>query len=157
MRYVPGSKPIVSDRAAGRPGPEPSTGRATRAHAEVARRPRRINSTTRAEPAPRNATRTMLLRWLKPITKLFARASLAVVVVGVFVFGVFPTSRYVEKRSELERARTELAGLEAENQELQEQVDRLDDDAEIERVARERYDMVFPDEDVYAVLPPAGG
>jgi cell division protein FtsB len=81
---------------------------------------------------------------------------LALVILAVFVFGVFPTGRYIDHRNDLDRARDELAELREENARLQARVDRLESDAEIERVARAEYDMVLPGEEVYAVLPPAG-
>lgn len=88
---------------------------------------------------------------------LVARIGLGLVVLAVFVFGVFPTGRYLEHRSDLDRARRELAELQAENDRLQSRVDRLESDSEIERVARAEYDMTFPGEESYAVLPPGGG
>jgi cell division protein FtsB len=97
------------------------------------------------------------MRWLRPITRFLARLGLAAIIFAVFVFGVFPTGRYVEQRQELDRSTQELRLLEAENAELQERVDRLESDEEIERVARGEYDLVRPNEEVYAVLPPAGG
>jgi len=97
------------------------------------------------------------MRWLRPMTRFMARLGLAAIIFAVFVFGVFPTGRYVEQRQELDRATTELQQLEAENEALRERVDRLESDEEIERVARSEYDLVRPDEEVYAVLPPAGG
>ena len=75
----------------------------------------------------------------------------------MFVFGVFPTGRYLEHRSDLERARGDLTELRAENARLQARADRLESDGEIERVARAEYDMIFPGEESYAVLPPGGG
>ncbi len=91
------------------------------------------------------------------MTLFVARVGLGLIVLAVFVFGVFPTGRYLDHRDELERARAELTELRAENARLQQRVDRLESDPEIERVARDEYDMVFPGEEVYAVLPPAGG
>ncbi|MGI9607374.1 MAG: FtsB family cell division protein [Acidimicrobiales bacterium] len=78
------------------------------------------------------------------------------IVLAVFVFGVFPTGQFVEQRDELDRATLELDALLAENRSLQEGVDGLQTDAAIERVAREQYDLVLPGEEVYAILPPAG-
>ncbi len=79
---------------------------------------------------------------------------LGVVILAVFVFGVFPTGSYVEQRNELNRAVDELEQLEAENSDLQDRVARLESDAEIERVARQEFDMVKPEEESYLILPP---
>jgi cell division protein FtsB len=73
---------------------------------------------------------------------------------AVFVFGVFPTGSYVEQRSELDRAVDELEQLEGGNDLLQRRVVRLESDEEIERVARQEFDMVLPDEESYLILPP---
>lgn len=94
---------------------------------------------------------------LKPLGKFVARVGLALLIVAVFVFGVFPTGRYLEQRSDLDKAKVDLEELQSENFELQRRVDLLQSDPEIERVARDQYDLVYPDDEVYAVLPPAGG
>lgn len=73
---------------------------------------------------------------------------------AVFVFGVFPTGSYVEQRNELDRAVDELEQLEGDNDLLQRRVVRLESDEEIERVARQEFDMVLPDEESYLILPP---
>lgn len=79
---------------------------------------------------------------------------LGVVILAVFVFGVFPTGSYVEQRNELNRAIDELEQLDAENGDLQDRVARLESDEEIERVARQEFDMVKPEEESYLILPP---
>jgi cell division protein FtsB len=91
---------------------------------------------------------------LKTLTKLAARAVLGVVILAVFVFGVFPTGSYVEQRTELRDAEGELADLEAQNATLEARVQRLESDEEIEREAREKFKMVFPNEESYLILPP---
>lgn len=83
-----------------------------------------------------------------------ARAILGVVILAVFVFGVFPTGSYVEQRNELNRAIDELEQLEADNHELRDRVERLESDEEIERVAREDFGLVRPQEESYLILPP---
>ncbi|MDW3178385.1 MAG: septum formation initiator family protein [Acidimicrobiia bacterium] len=85
---------------------------------------------------------------------MVARMILGVVILAVFVFGVFPTGSYVEQRNELNRAIDELEQLEAENGDLQDRVARLESDEEIERVARQEFDMVKPEEESYLILPP---
>lgn len=97
------------------------------------------------------------MQMLKPVGKFVARVGLALLIVAVFVFGVFPTGRYLDQRNDLDRARTDLEEIQAENNDLQRRVDLLGSDPEIERVARDQYDLVYPDDEVYAVLPPAGG
>lgn len=82
------------------------------------------------------------------------KALLGLVILAIFVFGVFPTGSYVDQRQQLEDAENELAELQAENSELDAQIVRLESDAEIERVAREEFNLVLPNEESYLVLPP---
>lgn len=125
---------VVGRARAGRPGPR-------QADTRRLERPKRVN-----EPRP----------ILKTLTKLAARALLGLVILAVFVFGVFPTGSYMDQRRELNRAIDELEQLEAENQGLQDRVSRLESDDEIERVAREEFGMVQPNEESYLILPPGG-
>jgi len=82
------------------------------------------------------------------------RALLGMVVLAVFVFGVFPTGSYVDQRQQLDDAGEELSELQAENEELEAQIIRLESDSEIEREAREEFNLVLPNEESYLVLPP---
>ena len=82
------------------------------------------------------------------------KAMLGLVILAVFIFGVFPTGSYVDQRQQLNDAEAELAELQAENQELEAQIVRLESDAEIERVARGEFNLVRPGEESYLVLPP---
>lgn len=75
-------------------------------------------------------------------------------ILAVFVFGVFPTGSFLEQREQLQDAEQELLELQAENSSLEARVDRLESDSEIERVARNDFDMVLPNEESYLVLPP---
>ena len=79
---------------------------------------------------------------------------LGLVILAVFIFGVFPTGSYVDQRQQLNDAEAELAELQAENQELEAQIVRLESDAEIERVARGEFNLVRACEASYLVLPP---
>ena len=91
------------------------------------------------------------------MARLVARIGVGLVILAVFVFGVFPTDRFIDQREQLDKSQKELDELLIENADLQARVDRLESDEEIERVARDEYDLVYPNEEVYAVLPPAGG
>ena len=75
-----------------------------------------------------------------------------VAVVGLFV-GVFPTRAFMAQRQDIAGAHEELRGIEATNAELEERVDALGTDAEVERLAREQYNLVMPGEEAYALLP----
>ncbi len=77
----------------------------------------------------------------------------SVVLVGI-LFLVFPTRTYLAQRRDLAATERRLAVLSGENDELAARVQRLNTDAEIERLAREQYDLVRPGEEAYAILPP---
>ena len=73
-------------------------------------------------------------------------------VVGLFV-GVFPTRAFLAQRHDIAAAQEELRGIEATNAELEARVEALGTDAEVERLAREQYNLVMPGEEAYALLP----
>ena len=80
----------------------------------------------------------------------------SVVLVGVLFLAVFPTRTYLSQRRDLSRAEQRLAVLSRQNGELSARVARLNTDAEIERLAREQYNLVRPGEEAFAILPPPG-
>lgn len=86
-----------------------------------------------------------------------SRAVVAVLVslvaLGVLFFGVFPTRAFLAQRQAIAAAEEELATIERANAELEERIAALGTDAEVERIAREQYNLVFPGEEAYALLP----
>ena len=76
--------------------------------------------------------------------------------VGVVFLAVFPTRTYLSQRRDLTNTERRLAVLSRQNQELTGRVARLNTEAEIERLAREQYNLVRPGEEAYAILPPPG-
>ena len=137
-----------------------------------ARGPRDTAAPRRARPGPRHRPAKAPVRKVRaerpaparesqerrPILLTLAgvagKAMLGLVILAVFIFGVFPTGSYVDQRQQLNDAEAELAELQAENQELEAQIVRLESDAEIERVARGEFNLVRPGEESYLVLPP---
>jgi len=77
----------------------------------------------------------------------------ALLVAALFVF-VFPTRTYLAQRAETERTQHQLQVLKDQNDALSARVTALDTDAEIERIAREQFDLVRPGEQAFAILPP---
>lgn len=75
--------------------------------------------------------------------------------VALLFLAVFPTRTYLAQRRDLAATERRVAVLSGENKELAERVERLNTDAEIERLAREQYNLVRPGEEAYAILPPA--
>jgi cell division protein FtsB len=78
----------------------------------------------------------------------------SVVLVGVLFAGVFPTRTYLAQRASISHAEKQLQVLGEQNKDLQQRAKQLQTDAEIERLAREQYNLVKPGEEAYAVLPP---
>ena len=73
--------------------------------------------------------------------------------VGFVVAFVYPTRTYVRQRTELSAAETRLDVLERETRVLEAASKRLESDAEIERVAREQYGLIRPNETPYVLVP----
>ena len=80
--------------------------------------------------------------------------TLAVVLVGVVMLAVFPARTYVQQRRSIAESEERVRILSAENRDLAKRVEKLHTDAEIERIAREQYNLVRPGEEAYAILPP---
>jgi cell division protein FtsB len=77
---------------------------------------------------------------------------MAVAVLGVLVFGVFPTRTYLAQQDATNRAEERLAVLRTETAELEARAAALDSDEEIERLARDDHGLVMPGEESYIVL-----
>ena len=78
----------------------------------------------------------------------------SVVVVGVLFLLVFPARTYLGQRRSLAAAEHRVRVLSGENRSLDDRVSKLQDDSEIEHIAREQYGLVKPGEEAYAILPP---
>jgi cell division protein FtsB len=76
-----------------------------------------------------------------------------VVLIGVLFVAVFPTRTWLAQRQETASATEELRVLTSENAKLASRVKALQSDDEIERLAREQYNLVKPGEEAYALLP----
>ena len=78
----------------------------------------------------------------------------SVVLVGFLFAAVFPTRTFLAQRASISRAEKQLEVLGEQNAELEARAEELQSDEEIERLAREQYNLVKPGEEAYAVLPP---
>lgn len=74
-------------------------------------------------------------------------------VFGVLAVAVFPTSTYLDQRADTAEVEERLDVLRAQNDAYEARIARLQTVEEIERLAREQYNLVFPGEEAYAVLP----
>jgi cell division protein FtsB len=78
---------------------------------------------------------------------------ISIVFLGTFVF---PTASFLSQRRQIADAREELTVLDQQNKVLADQAAKLKQDDEIERLAREQYNLVKPGEEAYALLPVSG-
>lgn len=77
-----------------------------------------------------------------------------VALVGFLFVAVFPTRTWLAQTESIASAEEQLAVLEEQNVLLEQRVSALQEDEEIERLAREQYNLVRPGEEAYALLPP---
>jgi len=75
---------------------------------------------------------------------------------AAFLTQLVPYQQILDSQRQVDAARAELAALEEENTRLQADVDALQTDAEIEKLAREKLGYVRPGERAYVVLDPPG-
>jgi cell division protein FtsB len=83
---------------------------------------------------------------------LWPLAAVVALAVGLFLFG-YPTRTYLEQRASLAREQAVVTKLSASNAALRTQAARLQTPAEIQRIARQEYDLVQPGQEEYAILP----
>ncbi|CAN5856726.1 hypothetical protein BH24ACT3_BH24ACT3_09220 [soil metagenome] len=83
-------------------------------------------------------------------------AVVSVVLIGVLFLGVYPTRTYLAQRASASAATEQLGVLERQNDELAQRITALRTDAEVERLAREQFNLVDPGEEAFVVLPPPG-
>jgi len=76
-----------------------------------------------------------------------------VAALGLLAVAVFPTQTYLDQRRDTSEAGQRLRVLRDQNAAYEARIERLQTVEEIERLAREQYNLVFPGEEAYAVLP----
>ena len=84
-----------------------------------------------------------------------------VIVVGLALavlagLAVLPARTWLSQRQDMADANADLARIEAEVAELSRELELLQTDAEIERLARQHFDLVYPGEESYRIVPPEG-
>jgi cell division protein FtsB len=125
--------------------PRVDTGEETNETATDARAGRPLDVESMAQAARR-------MVWA-PRTRI-AVASLALVAM-MFLF-VFPTRSYLAQKRQIGKAAHAVEVLEAQNEVLARQASRLQTRSEIERLAREQFNMVMPGEQAYNVVETPG-
>ncbi|MDZ4827205.1 MAG: septum formation initiator family protein [Actinomycetota bacterium] len=78
---------------------------------------------------------------------------LALLLVAIMFLFVFPTRSYLSQRGAVDDARNDVKVIQEQIFLLQEESARLQTPAEIERQARLQFNMVFPGEKPFAVVP----
>lgn len=78
---------------------------------------------------------------------------IGLIMVGVLLLAVLPTRAWFSQRRQLAASEQRLAVLKAENRKLADQLAALQNPAEVQRVARDQFNLVKPGEQVINVLP----
>jgi cell division protein FtsL len=89
--------------------------------------------------------------------RLTARAGiLAALVVIVAILSIVPLKQFLGQRAQIARLEQDAAELQRANGQLREQVARLHDPEELERLARQCLGMVKPGETAFVTIPKHG-
>ncbi len=110
------------------------------------------SKTTRSKVATRPERRFFSERF-REVAPIVIVVGLAIAVLGGLA--VLPARTWLSQRDNLNQAQTELDQIEAEVAVLEAELDLLQTDAEIERMARANFDLVYPGEESYRIVPPA--
>ena len=73
--------------------------------------------------------------------------------VGVLFIAVFPARTYLDQHRQRQEVLARIKSTDARNRSLEQRIRTLHTDAEVERLAREQYNLVRPGEEAYAILP----
>lgn len=85
-----------------------------------------------------------------------SRVALSLALAALLIYAIFPVRTYLNLRTSTDRAETRLEVLTEENKRLDELRERLQEDDEVERIARRDYGLIYPGEDSYGILPAPG-
>lgn len=175
QRWTRSAKPVATAastrKRASAGGPEPRNVAAPKtASTGAAQRPvirsrrtrrsaqRRALSGLHALPAPEalreqaDDTGETIRRKHRALYTLYVVTAVVASIVALVVW-VFPTKTWMSQNEATAAASGKLRVLDEQIATLEQQVVALDTDAEIVRVARERYGLVYPGETAYVVLP----
>ncbi|MGZ5289433.1 MAG: FtsB family cell division protein [Actinomycetota bacterium] len=115
-----------------------------------------MSSAATSPAAARGTTRTGAHR-ARRTWRLSARAGgLAVVVVLLLTLAVAPFRTLMDQRSQLGQLQRQTEELERENADLQARIQRFDDPAYMEQLARTCLGMVLPGEIAFVTVPERG-
>ena len=77
----------------------------------------------------------------------------AVATVALLFVAVFPARTYLDQHHRRQEVQARIKATDGRNRALQKRIDTLHTEAEVERLAREQYNLVRPGEEAYAILP----
>jgi cell division protein FtsB len=103
------------------------------------------------EPATPDGTASGGVHWSRAAVLRLAVASL--VLIGALFLFVFPTSAVWHQHDQISDAQQRLSVLKQQNEKLASESKHVLSDDEIERLARDRYNMVRPGEQAWAIVP----
>lgn len=122
--------------------------RSPRSRGTRSRRGRRTGTSSSRKRSSVDRTRDMA-----PVA--LASCLAAAVLVGL---AIVPVRTWLAQQRKMDDARAQLAQIDADVADLEGQLARLQTDDEIERRARQDFDLVFPGEESYRILPePSNG
>ena len=97
-----------------------------------------------SSPAARRAVRALVILSLS-----------AVVLAVTWTWGVNPARNWLDQRDQIAQLEARLAEVQASNSALRADIELLQTDAEIERIARRDLGLIYPGEEAYAIDLPA--
>ncbi len=103
-------------------------------------------------PPTRNPAATDLRHRRRVLVRVLIGAMAVVALLFVFVF---PARTLLAQRQQTEKQKKTLELLHDQSRKLAEESKRLQNKAEVERMAREQYGFVYPGEKPYVVVPPS--
>ena len=77
----------------------------------------------------------------------------ALATVAILFVAVFPARTYLDQRRQRQEVQAQIKATDSRNGALESRIRTLHTDAEVERLAREQYNLVRPGEEAYAILP----
>ncbi len=111
--------------------------------------------TTKAVKSTKKASTTTKLDRLRTWGPVGFGVLLGLVVIGGLA--VLPARTWMTQRSATTDAETQLSQIDGRIAELEAQLTLLQTDSEVERMARENFDLVYPGEESYRILPAPTG
>ena len=103
-------------------------------------------------PPTRSASATDLRHRRRALVRVLIGAMAVVALLFVFVF---PARTLLAQRHQTENQKKTLELLHEQSRKLAEESRRLQNNAEVERIAREQYGFVYPGEHPFVVVPPS--